>query len=279
MPQLCSRRAAAPQPTCRNPSLFPAMPPAACLKPTMSHSARSRALLAVGIGVALMIGGGAAHAEPVAAQPQNIATPVDAFAGFIAEASQRFGIPASWVRAVMAIESVAEVRALSPEGAMGLMQIMPDAWAELRSRYDLGADPYDARDNILAGAAYLRELHDRYGAPGFLVAYNAGPARYEDHLATGRPLPAETQAYVATLAPLIGSESVDGAMIVEAVARSWSDAPLFAVHTKSRPTISSASADPRSGKSSADKTAADWTGLAPQSAGLFVSTSLGNRRP
>ena len=72
---------------------------------------------------------------------------------------------------------------------MGLMQIMPRTWAELRARYGLGADPYDPHDNILAGAAYIRELHDRYGAPGFLAAYNAGPGRYERHLATGRPLP------------------------------------------------------------------------------------------
>ena len=58
-------------------------------------------------------------------------------------------------------------------------------------------------DNILAGAAYIRELYDRYGAPGFLAAYNAGPGRYERHLATGRPLTDETEAYVATLAPMI----------------------------------------------------------------------------
>ena len=124
--------------------------------------------------------------------------------------------------------AVGDVRALSPKGAMGLMQIMPQTWAGLRLRYGLGADPYDPHDNILAGAAYLRELHDRYGAPGFLAAYNAGPARYEDHLATGRPLPAETRAYLAVLAPLIGGGSIDGAMVVAAVARSWTEAPLFA---------------------------------------------------
>ena len=79
-------------------------------------------------------------------------------------------------------------------------------FAQVRPATDgLGADPFDPHDNILAGAAYLRELHDRYGSPGFLAAYNAGPARYEDHLATGQPLPAETRAYVALLAPLIGT--------------------------------------------------------------------------
>ncbi len=94
----------------------------------------------------------------------------------------------------MRAENFAEVRAVSPKGAMGLMQIMPETWTRLRVRYGLGADPYEPHDNTLAGAAYLRELLDRYGSPGFLAAYNAGPARYEDHLATGRALPAETQA-------------------------------------------------------------------------------------
>ena len=110
----------------------------------------------------------------------------------------------------MHVESGAKQRVRSSKGAMGLMQIMPKTWAELRARYGLGADPFDPRDNILAGAAYIRELHDRYGTPGFLAAYNAGPGRYERHLATGRPLPDETQAYVATLAPMINRVSRRG---------------------------------------------------------------------
>jgi hypothetical protein len=90
------------------------------------------------------------------------------------------------------------------KSAIGLMQIMPQTYAELRLRYHLGTDPYVPRSNILAGAAYLREMHDRYGPAGFLAAYNAGPARYEDYLARGRPLPEETRNYVATLAPIMG---------------------------------------------------------------------------
>jgi len=76
---------------------------------------------------------------------------------------------------------------------MGLMQIMPETWVDLRPRYQLGADPYDAHDNIMAGAAYLRELYDRYGIPGFTAAYDAGPARWQDRSATHRPLPMETR--------------------------------------------------------------------------------------
>lgn len=116
----------------------------------------------------------------------------------IARASQRFAIPGTLIRAVIAVESGGAVYAVSPKGAMGLMQLMPGTWAELRRRYALGSDPFDPCDNIFAGTGYLRELLDRYGDPGFLAAYNAGPGRYEAYLA-GRPLPAETIAYVARL--------------------------------------------------------------------------------
>jgi hypothetical protein len=86
------------------------------------------------------------------------------------------------------------------------IKFMPKTWTELRARYGLGADPYDPRDNILAGAAYIRQLYDRYGTPGFLAAYNAGPGRYERHLATGRPLPDLLEAILKDLAPSQGSE-------------------------------------------------------------------------
>ena len=123
----------------------------------------------------------------------------------IAEASQRFGVPAHWIRAVMQVESTGDTGAFSPKGAIGLMQVMPETYEELRLRYRLGTDPYKPRNNVLAGAAYLREMHDRFGPDGFLAAYNAGPGWYEDYLKSGRPLPEETLKYVATLAPVIGA--------------------------------------------------------------------------
>ena len=135
----------------------------------------------------------------------------------------------------MRAESFGDVRAISPKGAIGLMQIMPETWAALRQRYRLGADPYDAHDNIIAGAAYLRELHDRYGIPGFLAAYNAGPARWEDHLATGRPLPAETRAYLSRLAPIVGGSAADDTVILAAVVKSWTEASLFPTRPSSPP--------------------------------------------
>lgn len=115
--------------------------------------------------------------------------------GFIADAAQRFGIPAPWIVAVMRAESANDPRAVSHAGAMGLMQVMPDTWDHLRARHGLGRDPFDPRDNILAGTAYLREMWDRYGTvAAMLAAYNAGPGRYDAYLQTGRVLPAETRA-------------------------------------------------------------------------------------
>jgi len=127
------------------------------------------------------------------------AAPLDQFQAHIKEASQRFAIPESWIRAVIIAESNGDPRAVSPRGAMGLMQLMPGTWEELRAQHGLGADAYDPHMNILAGTAYLRAMHDRFGYPGLFAAYNAGSGRYAEHLRTGKPLPAETRAYVADI--------------------------------------------------------------------------------
>lgn len=147
----------------------------------------------------------AALAESGAVAVRTVNQASNSLAAFVNDASERFAIPVNWIGSVINIESAGEVHARSPRGAMGLMQIMPATWAELRERYNLGSDPYDPRDNILAGTAYLRELSDRYGSPGVFAAYNAGPARYEEHLAGGS-LPDETRAYVAKLANLLAIE-------------------------------------------------------------------------
>lgn len=131
------------------------------------------------------------------------AAAVDRFQAHIIEASQRFGIPARWVEAVIMAESGGDPKAVSPKGAMGLMQLMPETWAELRDQHDLGGDPFDPRANILAGTAYLKAMQDRFGYPALFAAYNAGPGRYEDHLRIGKPLPAETRDYVARIAEML----------------------------------------------------------------------------
>lgn len=161
--------------------------------------------------------------------PVAHAAMADPHAAHIAEASQRFGIPEHWIRAVMRAESAGNARAVSSAGAMGLMQVMPDTWAGLRIRHRLGRDPYDPRDNILAGAAYLREMFDRYGnVAAMLAAYNAGPGRYDEYLATGRRLPAETRAYVAALVPILGGEAPsDASPRQPPPPPDWRAAPLF----------------------------------------------------
>lgn len=126
----------------------------------------------------------------------------------IEEAARRFAVPALWIRAVMRQESGFNPHATSHAGAMGLMQVMPATYAELRRRHGLGPDPYDPRDNVLAGAAYLRELYDRFGPEGMLPAYNAGPGRYLQHRDQGRPLPAETRDYIARIGARIGVQGV-----------------------------------------------------------------------
>ncbi|MGD9656994.1 MAG: lytic transglycosylase domain-containing protein [Methylocystis sp.] len=131
----------------------------------------------------------------------NAHSPRNVVANAVEEASRRFHVPSAWVYAVMRAESDGDANSVSEKGAIGLMQLMPNTYAELRSKLGLGSDPFDPRDNILAGAAYLAEMFGRYGETGFLAAYNAGPQRYEDYLFRGRPLPAETTDYVARLAP------------------------------------------------------------------------------
>lgn len=129
----------------------------------------------------------------------------------------------------MRVESRGNSRAVSRAGAMGLMQIMPATWAGLRARYGLGPDPFDVRDNIMAGAAYLREMHDRYGnASAMLAAYNAGPGRYDDYVSRGRPLPAETVGYLAQLTAVVGAPgAAETAASVPPDRFAWRRAALF----------------------------------------------------
>lgn len=151
------------------------------------------------LAVAAMLLLGFACAVPASAEP------LDRWASQVAEASARFGVPADWIRRVIRAESGGRTHLrgrpiTSHAGAMGLMQLMPGTWRDMRARLGLGSDPHDPRDNILAGTAYLRLMYDRFGYPGLFAAYNAGPVRYARHLETGRPLPSETVAYMAAVA-------------------------------------------------------------------------------
>ncbi|MEH3091315.1 MAG: lytic transglycosylase domain-containing protein [Agrobacterium cavarae] len=203
------------------------------------------------------------------------------YAVHIAEAAQRFGIPERWIRAVLRAESAGDVRAISPAGAMGLMQLMPDTWATLRIRYRLGRDPYDPRDNIMAGAAYLREMWDRYrNVAAMLAAYNAGPGRYDDHRSTGRALPAETRAYVAALAPVLGGAPAPETMVQNsAPPPDWREAAIFVARsTDARPAVvSSSGAQTDDGRATAPVRAPVDKEI--RGGGIFIArTSIGSTR-
>lgn len=152
------------------------------------------------------------------------------FAAPVAEAAQRFGIPELWIWRVMHAESRGKTGAVSHAGAMGLMQIMPGTWASLTARHRLGSDPFDPRANILAGAAYLRAMWDRYGDVRLMLAgYNAGPGRADAYASGRRGLPAETVAYVAKIAPELHTPGdISVAVSPPSQSPSWRDAALFA---------------------------------------------------
>ncbi|OYV24496.1 MAG: hypothetical protein B7W99_01995 [Rhodospirillales bacterium 20-58-10] len=199
-------------------------------------------------------------------------------------ASRRFSIPALWIRSVMQVESGGNAQALSPKGAIGLMQIMPETYAALRQELGLGADPYQPRNNIMAGVAYLREMLDLYGQSGFLAAYNAGPARYDEHLATGEPLPKETQLYLSRLAPMLSGAQI-GSISTTVNPVTWMTAPLFisdnamsnsgAIQGDNDGFLNANSKPNQQQNNVTSNTVI--AALAPQSGGLFIPISAGSK--
>ncbi len=152
--------------------------------------------------------------------------PDDPWGPYITEASAKYDVPDAWIRAVIGQESSGRLYhggalVTSPVGAMGLMQLMPDTYDQMRAKYGMGDDAYDPHNNILAGTAYIREMYDVFGTPGFLAAYDAGPARLDDYFHRHRQLPTETRRYVARV-----GEEIAG---IYPAARS--DADLYAMHS------------------------------------------------
>jgi membrane-bound lytic murein transglycosylase B len=139
---------------------------------------------------------------------------------FVAKASRHAGVPAAWINAVMRVESggrtmLTETQPMiSSKGALGLMQVLPQTYQEMRAQYKLGPNPFDPKDNINAGAGYLRWLRSKYGYPTMFAAYNAGPGQVDDLLGAGKRLPAETQVYVARVGEILDkSGGPDGTFI------------------------------------------------------------------
>ncbi|WP_157879188.1 lytic transglycosylase domain-containing protein [Pararhodospirillum photometricum] len=155
----------------------------------------------------------------------STASDLDRWNADIAEASRRFAIPEGWIRSVIRAESGGHAERAgrpitSPAGAIGLMQLMPDTYREMREAHGLGSDPADPRDNILAGTAYLRAMLDRFGPTGVFAAYNAGPGRYEQSL-RGRPLPAETRHYLTGMSVSASSQPAPSIRLTRSSGTLW----------------------------------------------------------
>ena len=136
----------------------------------------------------------ASVAAPSAVAPalpaESVVSPVLSAGELADAAADRYGLPRHLVRSVMAAESGFQALAVSPKGAIGLMQLMPGTAA------DLGVDPYDPAQNVDAGTRYLRDLLSKYdgGLRHALAAYNAGPAAVDRY--NGVPPYRETVNYV-----------------------------------------------------------------------------------
>jgi soluble lytic murein transglycosylase-like protein len=226
-------------------------------------------LVIAGMAMVLVSNPGVAQSAPPPAQAPRVE-----IATHVVDASQVFGIPEDWIYAVMRVESGGRIGAVSPAGAMGLMQLMPGTWARQRARFGLGSDPFDPRDNIMAGTSYLREMYHRYGADGFLAAYNAGPGRYEDYVRHGRPLPTETVNYITRIAPRLQSGgkvmATSAAPALQAsapiAAIPWTQASLFFVRSERPASDTGAIADPSPGSPNPSQSGARSDLFAPVSA-------------
>jgi soluble lytic murein transglycosylase-like protein len=131
-------------------------------------------------------------ADAPAAAP--VAPPVVAAAKapreLVEAAARKNGLPPNFVHSVVSAESGYKTDAVSPKGAIGLMQLMP------ATAQTYGVNPHDPGQNVEAGAAYLRELLIKYNGDArlALAAYNAGPGAVSKY--NGVPPYAETQTYI-----------------------------------------------------------------------------------
>lgn len=129
--------------------------------------------------------------QPLAAPRPTYSLPRDLLDRLVNEAADRHGLDPNLLHAVIGAESGGNPAAVSPKGALGLMQLVPATAA----RFGVG-DVFDPAQNVEAGAHYLRELLDRFNGslPKALAAYNAGEGAVER--SGGVPNYPETRSYV-----------------------------------------------------------------------------------
>jgi soluble lytic murein transglycosylase-like protein len=170
---------------------------------------RRRHMLVSLMATGLSLGWHAAPQKPTVRPQVDVSVsnivPIEAnraYDSLVSEAASMFDLDPALLRAVIQAESAFDTSAVSRAGAQGLMQLMP----ELSRGFGV-EDPFDPRQNILAGAEYLKQLLDRFhgNVDLALAGYNAGPtvvARYR-----GIPPYKETHQYVRTIKALLGQRS------------------------------------------------------------------------
>lgn len=133
--------------------------------------------------------------EPEDVFPTAVRVPSSApsgpYASVVTKAAKANGLSRGLLSSVIRAESNFQPRAVSPKGALGLMQLMPATARRLAVRH-----PFDPSENVQAGARYLKQMLGRFGSVNLaLAAYNAGPGAVA--LYGGVPPYPETRSYVA----------------------------------------------------------------------------------
>jgi soluble lytic murein transglycosylase-like protein len=153
------------------------------------------------------------HAEAIRATRFVPADRTQAYEELIKDNSRANGLRPDLVRAVIQVESGFNPSARSPKGALGLMQLMPATIQQFRV-----TNPFNPRENVRAGTAYLRQLLDRYdnNEELALAAYNAGPGAVDKH---GEAVPPyrETQQYVSKVSELAGPGKAPGGEVYRSI--------------------------------------------------------------
>lgn len=134
---------------------------------------------------------GVSTPAPKRAEPQKKGeSSWTSFEAIVEECARKYDLSPSLIRKLIAVESGGNPKAVSPKGAMGLMQLMPETCRELGV-----SNPFDVWQNIEGGVRYLRRLLDQFGSVELaLAAYNAGPGRVKAY--GGVPPFKETQAFI-----------------------------------------------------------------------------------